>query len=102
MLLIAALLAAGESLKMGRTVGRTVGRTADNQHGMENHYQVFRCLTKSCDVFLQNHFMDCSKCGNQLKNKNADGTILREKMEDHKVSVQCGANVICTHPNCDR
>ena len=46
--------------------------------------------------------MDCSKCGKQLKNKNANRAILREKMEDHKVSVQCGANVICTHPNCGR
>ena len=25
-----------------------------------------------------------------------------EKLEEHKVSVQCGANAICTHPNCGR
>merc|ERR1712107_40160 len=56
--------------------------------GMQNHYE--------------NHFMACSKCGKQLRNKLANRAVLRENMESHKASGQCGANAICTHPSCGR
>jgi len=61
---------------------------ADNQNGMENHYQ--------------NHFMSCSKCSKQFMDMDANLSSLREMVENHEVSRQCEANAICTYPDCDR
>jgi len=59
---------------------------ADNQNGMENHYK--------------NHFKSCFKCSEEFMDANIPA--LREKVKNHEVSRQCGANAICPYPDCDR